>query len=149
MKRQVAFLPFVFIVAVLGGQRLACAHDSHLDTHNVPPAAGSDSSFVALRPELTKSVARISTGAGIIGFAISGELPESCICCGSSHEAATVANATFFDQKKRGAPAAASTIVPRAAAAFAAQATTLTLASEHGPPSASVQRHLLIGILLI
>jgi len=148
MKRQVAFLSFVFIVAVLGGQTVACAHDGHAETLSVSdPAARSDASFVASQPELTKSATRISTG--IIGFAISGRLPDSCICCGSSNEGAAVANApTFFDQKKRGAPAAASTTVPRAAA-VAAQANTLTLEREHGPPSASVQRHLLIGILLI
>ncbi len=149
VKRQVAFLPVVFIVAVLGGQRLACAHENHLQTHNVPPAARSNSSFVASQPELTKSLGRIAIGTRIVAFAISGELPESCICCGTSNEAATAANATFFDQKKRGTPAAVSTIVPGAGAAASARARALTVAREHGPPNVSVQRHLLLGILLI
>ena len=149
MKRQVAFSSLLFMVLLFGGQRLACAHEGHGETHNVPePAARSDSSFVSSQPELTESVNGSSSGAGIIGFAISEGLPDSCICCGSSNEGATVANApTFFDQKKRGAPAAASTRVP-SAAAVAAQTNSLTL-REHGPPSAFVQRHLLIGILLI
>ena len=150
MKRQVAFSSLLFMVLLFGGQRLACAHEGHGETHNVPePATRSASSFVASQPELTESVTRISTGAGIIGFAISGGLPDSCICCGSSNEGATVTQApTFFDQKKRGAPVAASTTVHRSAA-VAAQANSLTPAREHGPPSASIQRHLLIGILLI
>jgi hypothetical protein len=149
MKRQVAFSSLLLMVLLLGGQRLACAHDGHGETHNVPdPAARSDSSFVAWQPELTKSGARISTGAGILGSNISGGLPDSCVCCGSSHEGATVANApTFFDQKKRGTRAASPDVA--GAAAVSAQANSLIPAREHGPPSVSMRRHLLIGILLI
>lgn len=76
-----------------------------------------------------------------------GESPESCICCGSSHEAVVTAAAPTFSAQKKQATAAAG--FGGALPPAIVQSRTLIAVREHGPPVASVKIHLLINIFLI
>ena len=148
MKRRIGFASLLFLALLLGGEGMACAHQGHGDSHNVTEPA-AEFSLGSSQPESTESVGQNPSRARISGFGTSGELPDSCICCGSSHDGATASSApTFMKQKKRGTLVAAAPDMA-GAAAVATQGKSRIPAREHGPPSASVKRHLLIGIFLI
>ena len=148
MRDRIVFVTLLVLAVFAGGGRLACAHEGHNHSDNAPQsAAQSESPLVVSQNEASESVDESSSTRSISTFGTKGELPESCICCGSSHEAVVTASAPTFSAQKRQATGAAGLegVLPPAVV----QARSLIAAREHGPPVASVQRHLLINIFLI
>ncbi len=148
MKDRIGFAVVLALAIFIGGASLACAHEGHNNSVKAPlSAAQSISPVVVFRNQASESTHVSSSTGSLSMLGAQGESPESCICCGSSHEAVVTAAApTFSDQKKQAAGAAGFRgALPPAIV----QSRTLIAVREHGPPVASVKIHLLINIFLI
>ena len=148
MKDRIVFVVVLALAMFIGGASLACAHEGHNYGDNaLQSTAQSKSSLVVFRHRASESVDKSSLTGSIFTFGAQGELPESCICCGSSHEAVVTAGAPTFSAQKKQATGAAGFGggLPPAIV----QSRTLVAVREHGPPVASVKIHLLINIFLI
>ena len=145
MKDRIVFAVVLALAMFIGGARLACAHEGHSD-NALQSAAQSKSPLVVFQNQASESVDASSSTGSLSTLGAQGELPESCICCGSSHEAVVTAAApTFSAQQKQATGAAGFGSAPPAIV----QSRTLIAVREHGPPVASVKIHLLINIFLI
>ena len=147
MKNKIVFAVVLALAMFIGGARLACAHEGHQYRDNAPQSsAQSQSPSVVFPNQASESVDASSSTGSLSTLGAQGELPESCICCGSSHEAVVTAAApTFSAQKKQATGAAVFGGAPPASV----QSRTLIAVREHGPPVAAVKIHLLINIFLI
>ena len=146
MKDRIVFAVVLALAMFIGGARLACAHEGHQSDDAPQSSAQSQSPSVVFPNQASESVDASSSTGSLSTLGAQGELPESCICCGSSHETVVTAAApTFSSQKKEATGAAVFGSAPPASV----QSRTLIAVREHGPPVASVKIHLLINIFLI
>lgn len=146
MKDRIVFAVVLALAMFIGGARLACAHEGHQSDDAPQSSAQSQSPSVVFPNQASESVDASSSTGSLSTLGAQGELPESCICCGSSHEAVVTAAApTFSAQKKQATGAAVFGGAPPAIV----QLRTLIAVREHGPPVAAVKTHLLINIFLI
>ena len=146
IRDRIVFVTLLVLAVFAGGTGLACAHEGHHSDDAPQSEVQSKSPSVVFQNQASESVDASSSTGSLSTFDAQGELPESCICCGSSHEAAVTAAApTFSAQKKQATGAAVFGGAPPAIV----QSRTLIAVREHGPPVAAVKIHLLINIFLI
>ena len=148
MKDRIVFAVVLALAMFIGGARLACAHEGHNYSDDAPQSsAQSQSPSVVFQNQASESVDASAWTSSLSTLGAQGELPESCICCGSSHEAVVTAAAPTFSAQKKQATGAAGfggALLPAIV-----QSRTLIAVREHGPPVASIKIHLLINIFLI
>lgn len=147
IRDRIVFVILLVLAVFAGGARLACAHDGHHSDDAPQSVTQSQSLSIVLQNQASESVDESSSTASISTLGAQGELPESCICCGSSHEVVVTAAAPTFSAQKKQATGTAG--FGGALPPATVQSSTLIAVREHGPPVASVKRHLLISIFLI